>query len=373
MSGGEADPDPLDAFGTRGTRGIRGGRAAKRKREAYLRWQESEGADRTTVPVIHTGGQARPLYTDRNWEPQDDQSDSEIEVTSESIAIPDSSILDGVLTAPVPSVLAPKSKSSASSSASSGRILTLTSKAKAAPKSSASSTGPRPSSAPRVSSASSSGPRPSTAPAEAVRRFANLHESVELFVPDAEQWDKKVDHFPIRLGGERICAVDWHQVSDSFRTGARRCDRLNDQYILPQGVVRAFEELARAKRDGDIIIILSHIHQSEFNKNQLLWSVFVNKLPVDLVVVTRERCGPAGKLFALGALNPYSTANCLIDDNAEIALEFSAFIERFGSHRCQLKFFHVKVPKKPICHDFPSEWNIGLHVDAIKRFLNQGR
>ena len=90
-------------------------------------------------------------------------------------------------------------------------------------------------------------------------------------------------------------------------------------------------------------------------------------------MVTRERCGPAGKLFALGALNPYSTANCLIDDNAEIALEFSAFIERFGSHRCQLKFFHVKVPKKPICHDFPSEWNIGLHVDAIKRFLNQGR
>ena len=83
MSGGEADPDPLDAFGTRGTRGIRGGRATKRKREAYLRWQESEGADRTTVPVIHTGGQARPLYTERNWEPHDDQSDSEIEVTSE--------------------------------------------------------------------------------------------------------------------------------------------------------------------------------------------------------------------------------------------------------------------------------------------------
>ena len=56
MSGGEADPDPLDAFGTRGTaRGIRGGRAAKRKREAYLRWQETEGRDRSTVPVIHAG------------------------------------------------------------------------------------------------------------------------------------------------------------------------------------------------------------------------------------------------------------------------------------------------------------------------------
>ena len=376
MSGG-ADPDPLGSFetgyGSRGTRGIRGGKSAKRKREAYLKWQESEGQDRASVPIVHTGGQARPLYTDRNWQPEDDQSDSEIEVTSDSVAVPDSSILDGVLTAPIPSVLAPRAKSSTSSSASSGRILTLTSKAKAAPPSSASSAGPRPSSAPRLPTASSSRPRPSSAPAEAVRRFANLHESVELFVPDSEQWDKKVDHFPIRTGGERICAVDWHQVSDSFRTGARYCERLSDQYILPRGVVRAFEELASAKRDGDLIIILSHIHQSEFNKNQLLWSVFVNKLPVDLVVVTKERCGPAGKLFALGALNPYSTENCLVDDNIEIALEFAAFIERFGPHRSKLKFFHVKVPRKPICHDFPSEWNIGLHVDAIKNFLNQGR
>ena len=49
-----------------------------------------------------------------------------------------------------------------------------------------------------------------------MRQFANLRESVELFVPDSEQWDKKVDHFPIRTGGERICAVDWHQVSDSY-------------------------------------------------------------------------------------------------------------------------------------------------------------
>ena len=91
------------------------------------------------------------------------------------------------------------------------------------------------------------------------------------------------------------------------------------------------------------------------------------------MVVTKERCGPAGKLFALGALNPYSTENCLVDGNIEIALEFAAFIERFGSHRSKLRFFHVKVPRKPICHDFPSEWNIGLHVEAIKNFLNQDR
>ncbi len=356
---GDADPDPLGSFsqdyGTRGTRGIRGGKAAKRKRDAYIRWQESQGQDRASIPVVHTGGQARPLYTDRHWQPEDDQSDSEVEVTLDSIEAPDSSVLDRVLTAPVPTVLAPQAKS--------GRILRLTSKAKAAPSSSASSAGPRPSSAPSLPSSSSRS-------LEAVRRLANLHESIELFVPDPVQWNKKVNHFPIRIGGERICAVDWHQVSDSFRTGARYCERLSDQYILPRGVVRAFEELASAKRDGDLLIILSHIHQSDFNKDQLLWSVFTNQLPVDLVVITKERCGPAGKLFALGAWNPYSTANCLVDDNLEIALEFSAFIERFGS-RSQLRFYHIKVPKKPRCQDFPSEWNIGLHVDSIKRFLRR--
>ena len=64
MSGG-ADPDPLGSFetgyGSRGTRGIRGGKSAKRKREAYLKWQESEGQDRASIPIGHTGGQAR-LY-----------------------------------------------------------------------------------------------------------------------------------------------------------------------------------------------------------------------------------------------------------------------------------------------------------------------
>ena len=51
------NPDPLEAFeeeyGTLGSRGIRGGRAAKRKREAYLRYQESQGHSRDEVPVVH--------------------------------------------------------------------------------------------------------------------------------------------------------------------------------------------------------------------------------------------------------------------------------------------------------------------------------
>ncbi len=79
MSGSGADPDPLDSFGTRGTRGIRGGRAAKRKREAFLRYQESQGQSRASIPVIHSGGQAHPLYTPCTWEPET-STDEEPEV-----------------------------------------------------------------------------------------------------------------------------------------------------------------------------------------------------------------------------------------------------------------------------------------------------
>ena len=79
MSGSGADPDPLDSFGTRGTRGIRGGRAAKRKREAFLRYQESQGLPRSSIPVVNFGGQARPLYTPCTWEPET-SSDEEPEV-----------------------------------------------------------------------------------------------------------------------------------------------------------------------------------------------------------------------------------------------------------------------------------------------------
>ena len=84
MSGGDS-PDPLaeyeSQFGSRGSRGIRGGKSAKRKREAYINWQVSQGHDRSQVPVIHSGGQARPIGTSPLWERESAQSDSECEIT----------------------------------------------------------------------------------------------------------------------------------------------------------------------------------------------------------------------------------------------------------------------------------------------------
>ncbi len=146
-------------------RGIRAGKSARRKREAYLRYQEGQGY---SVPVL----QSRPLYTSSFWEPESDQSDSEVEVTADRIVVPDSDALQGALetagaasssssslTAPVPKFLAPTSK--------------------AFPK-------PPPLVAP---ASSSSRPRPSVAPRETVRRVADLHQLIELYIPN--QWDRR--------------------------------------------------------------------------------------------------------------------------------------------------------------------------------------
>ena len=59
---------------------------AKRKREAYVRFQaEQTGVDPSQVPVVHSGGQSRPLGTTPLWEPESAQSDS-----AEQIVVPDS-------------------------------------------------------------------------------------------------------------------------------------------------------------------------------------------------------------------------------------------------------------------------------------------
>ena len=72
----------------RPARGIRGGKAARRKREAYLRHQEAQGFDRRSVGIIHTGGLARPLYTPCTWEPEsttDEEGETAVFVDPEGL------------------------------------------------------------------------------------------------------------------------------------------------------------------------------------------------------------------------------------------------------------------------------------------------
>ena len=71
------EPDPYESFATQHgevagkTRGIRSGKPAQRKRQAYIRHRVAE-EDPEQVAVAHQGGQARPLYTPRTWEPNPD-------------------------------------------------------------------------------------------------------------------------------------------------------------------------------------------------------------------------------------------------------------------------------------------------------------
>ena len=108
MSGNSPDsPDPRTEFegqwGTRRARKIRGGAAAKRKKEAWIRYQsEQTGVDPSQVPVVHSGGQSRPLYTTSHWEPESAQSDCEVEVIAEQIIAPETDVQGAFsLTAPV--------------------------------------------------------------------------------------------------------------------------------------------------------------------------------------------------------------------------------------------------------------------------------
>ena len=265
MSGNSPDsPDPRREFeeqwGRRGTRGIRGGASAKRKRDAWIRFQsEQTGVPPDQIPVVHAGGLSRPLYTPTSWEPVNQLSDSDVEIVAEQVVIHETD-LEGVfsLSAPVsreagslrPKLLASKPKSRSSSAvapstapapvaASSSSSRPVPSRAPESGAASSSSSRPIPSRAPvpepvnPPSSASSSGPSP------AVRRLAKLHPSIELYLPNGEQWDRKITEYPIRLAGERIVAFDWHQVSDTFRFNSRSCDRIGDRYELPRGVSQA--------------------------------------------------------------------------------------------------------------------------------------
>ena len=366
MSGGEADPDPLDAFGTRGTRGIRGGRAAKRKREAFLRWNEEQGRDRSTVPVIHAGGLARPLGTSKFWVP----SDSEAEDPSE-VAVDSSPVAEGVVELEVPVLrtlssatpevtrLVPKaalfsvvpsrnnpllkSSSGLSSSGASSSSVGASAKASAKPKPSPPPgpppSRPKPSSAPVDSLPSR--PKPSSAPVDSLpsssssssrpqgprvpevpevegvgTRLARFHSSIEVYRPqviDSEYRLTRVQE-PDRLCKVtgRLIAVDFHQVLDIDRS-VTPWERVSDQGVLPhrnRAFVQYFQQLLH-KQVGSpsgtglnqfSVIVLSHVN-TDWRLRSCVQAIEASKLRVCAVIFTRSPIGVAGKASVIRELS----------------------------------------------------------------------
>ena len=170
MSGRSPDsPDPRrefeDKWGKRGTRGIRGGAASKRKRDAWIRFQsEQTGVHPSQVPVVYAGGLSRPLYTPASWEPENQLSDSEVEVVAEQVVIHETELESAF------SLSAPVSREAGSLRP---RLLTLKPESRSSP-AVAPSTAP----APIAASSSSSRPVPSRAP----HQLQHLHRHQGQFL-----------------------------------------------------------------------------------------------------------------------------------------------------------------------------------------------
>ena len=450
MSGRSRSPPP-----ERPKRGIRGGAAARRKREAYLRHQEALGYDRTKVGIVHAGGLARPLYTPCTWEPESTTDEESVEfVDPEGLQQNLVDIVDLEAPAPLlplsrptpetvllkarpkgpkqpsyppPKPAGPKQPSypppakgslgvrpSSSSSATSSvpkpsaapkvvirpavpKVASTPAVPKAAPKVPV----PRvasPSAAPKVASTSAvpkvaSKPAvpkvdpASTAPKTPPKRApvidlegpsASSSVSVRSFVPISQQFLRGVEAFSFNDRGElrqrfletvgtlgqegRVIAIDWHQVSDTWRLNRREAARADqDTGALPRQVIEFYNVVKQNLQSQDRLIILSHIERSERNRNFLLKSVEHCGLPVDLVVITSSRTGLGGKAAVLQALLGQRGIGraCILDDNLQVLTE----VKELGGLT-----LHIKTQRRETWAG-RSEWNISAQWPFVKVFL----
>ena len=379
-------------WGNPGTRrGIRGGKAARRKREAYIRHQEAQGVEQ--IPVARPGGQQRPLGTSRHWSP----SGSEAGDDQEDLGYQEPSLVD-----PVPLVLAPQSRlyrprgapevpeprafpkrhtsstrsfrppSTAAASSSSRAEASSSSRAEVSVPSqsrrvevlpSSSRAVPKPSVSRRVEAPEPElrilrGHQPDllhlAAPppgypvreqgvdfhSEALVDFADLHESVVCYGWKADQQSLgKISGGCPTIPGAAV-VFDWHQVLDVHRqgrwlySGVQRDGTVAQAHLENLILLKQFIQEHGTKVK---IIICSHIHDSYKNERLLVETVEKSRLPVHLIVITRERAGPAGKLSAVKAIFPSRRA-CICDDNP-IVLE-----EWFNS---RYPCFQVRKPRQP--------------------------
>ena len=322
--------------------------------------------------MAHQGGQARPLYTPRTWEPNPASSGDEVEV----IEYPEprrslselgtvSLVPQSALYQPVRAVgLAPKPSGSSDPYGKGGKAVSSSSasveaRPKAVSKASSSvvETG--------TSSSSSRGPRvitvedeSETAAASASTavdpyRFsgpqwhkafpypglpavtepfgfhpwdltpAKLHPSVKAYLWSADQSSLiKVEQDIAKLTGSAV-VLDWHHVLDTDRQSSR-----NVQWVGPDGQIpwrhRAtlleLSHLCREFARPVHLVICSHIETSSKNLENVIHATEQSGLPVQLVLITTKRTGPQGKLAALRSA--ISGDFCLFDDNTEIIEEF---------------------------------------------------
>ena len=207
---------------------------------------------------------------------------------------------------------------------------------------------------------------------------ASSFVSVRSFVPISQQFLRGVEAFSFNDRGElrqrfletvgtlgqegRVIAIDWHQVSDTWRLNRREAARADqDTGALPRQVIEFYNVVKQNLQSQDRLIILSHIERSERNRNFLLKSVEHCGLPVDLVVITSSRTGLGGKAAVLQALLGQRGIGraCILDDNLQVLTE----VKELGGLT-----LHIKTQRRETWAG-RSEWNISAQWPFVKVFL----
>ena len=318
-------------------RSIRSGKRAKRRRNAYIQHQEAAGAPPGTVPVVHQGGVSRPVGTSRFWVPDADSEPSltgdegPLEVASsddETSGAARASSSSVSLVTFRPTVIVPAAKSS---------ILVQPLK----------SLRPQPPPVP---------PPRILPPPDSVSYRWNLSGSrprLERF-----EWEHQKPSPRIR---QPCVFIDFHQVSDCFRTSART-KHVDDRGRVPSEVQQVYQAL---HSDDHRVFLLSYLH-SDWTRNNLLQVVESSEIPVDLVLTSDQPDGPRGKAAVIRGfcIGP----SIIVDDNVRVISEAS---------RLGIECVHIKVPKRwakdrgVLPASVPSVKNLAEALPFIQDFLRR--
>ena len=155
-----------------------------------------------------------------------------------------------------------------------------------------------------------------------------------------------------RLPGEardsvrRVLLLDFHNTLDRYFTPGRKQQHAipwpsTQPTLLPEVTtfVKHCLEAAAQNENFTCIVVLSHIHKSQENEAWLRDTIHntlqevgevgdTERCLFDLLIVSRERVGPKGKLSVAKRVFP-NAAPLIIDDNIEVATEFIR-----GGHQC---------------------------------------
>ena len=387
---GEAAREYETAWGHPGTRrGIRSGKSAKRRRDAYIRHvSEQQCIDQLDVPIIHQGGQQRPLYTSKIWSPSPSDAEEDntvdfveqdqvtLEVCSEEETVQLAQQVQPVWLGPRPRVpkaqgLAPafERRGVASESRSSSRVISA-GESVSVRATSSSSASVRP-----TSSASRRPPEPVGPPPQRSQQCLKTED-----LPGVRVWRVGGDFVPHEIWLEEVAVVqgkliafDWHQVTDVCRYSGCRQVQAADNGQVPADVATCYNKVNRRLCPGDLQVIISHIERSEGNLRRVLRGVQQSRLPASYIFITERRAGIGGKTEVaqnlLRSLNLQGRAS-LCDDNIEVAEEF-----------CQAggTVFHIKKPslrgqlprhcatRPDLCK---TAWNVLQHISDLESFIS---